>query len=356
MVTFINPYDSISNANQDIITGGVASSAMTMQVNADIEKGAKINAFLQPEGKDRVNIDGSGKLKYSIDFAGKDNLTGTYVISNGTVRYTPPVISQKVFNINEGSSLSWNGDMLNPTLDLSAIHSVRTSVQNEDGKGSRLVDFDISAMLKNTLSNIDLKFDLEAKNDAGIESNLNSYSGTKTTGEFSTTGALFSFLQSQINSWAANNLKGIDVSFGINQYEGSYDKGGRTETSYSYRLSKSLFGDRFKIAVGGEYSTEASREQNFSQNLINDISFEYLLTPSGSRYLRLFRHKSIESVLEGEVTVTGVSFVMKHKLSSLGDLFNWLKKKPKLTPSPLPIITDTDAENNQTDNNSTSHD
>ena len=73
MVTFINPYDSISNANQDIITGGVASSAMTMQVNADIEKGAKINAFLQPEGKDRVNIDGSGKLKYSIDFAGKDN-------------------------------------------------------------------------------------------------------------------------------------------------------------------------------------------------------------------------------------------------------------------------------------------
>ena len=120
-----------------------------------------------------------GKLKYSIDFAGKDNLTGTYVISNGTVRYTPPVISQKVFNINEGSSLSWNGDMLNPTLDLSAIHSVRTSVQNEDGKGSRLVDFDISAMLKNTLSNIDLKFDLEAKNDAAIESNLQTMTDTQ---------------------------------------------------------------------------------------------------------------------------------------------------------------------------------
>ena len=159
----------------------------------------------------------------------------------------------------------------------------------------------------------------------------NSYSGTKTTGEFSTTGALFSFLQSQINSWAANNLKGIDVSFGINQFEGSYENGGRTETSYSYRLSKSLFGDRFKIAVGGEYSTEASREQNFSQNLISDISFEYLLNPSGSRYLRLFRHKGIESVLEGEVTITGVSFVMKHKISSFGDLFKWLKKSPQIT-------------------------
>ncbi len=348
MVTFVNPNDTAWYDNPIIIGAGASSSALNMEINADIEKGAKINAFLQPEGKDRVNINGEGKLKYSIDFAGKDNLSGSYIINSGTVRYTPPVISQKVFNIVEGSSITWNGDMLNPTLNLEGKHSVRTSVTNQDGNGSRLVDFDISAMIKNTLSNMDLKFDLQAKNDAIIESNLqtmtenqrsqaainlllyNSYSGTKTTGEFSTTGALFSFLQSQINSWAANNLKGIDVSFGINQFEGSYENGARTETSYSYRLSKSLFGDRFKIAVGGEYSTEASREQNFSQNLISDISFEYLLNPSGSRYLRLFRHKGIESVLEGEITVTGISFVMKHKVSSLGDLFKWLKKTPKL--------------------------
>ena len=199
-----------------------------------------------------------------------------------------------------------------------------------------------------------MKFDLEAKNDAAIESELqtltdtqrsqaainlllyNSYSGSKTTGNLSTTGALFSFLQSQINSWAANNLKGIDVSFGINQYEGRHETGGRTETSYSYHLSKSLFGDRFKIAIGGEYSTEAKNESSFSENLINDISFEYLLTPTGSRYLRLFRHKGIESVLEGEVTITGISFVMKHKISSLGDLFRWLRKKPS-PQVPLPL-------------------
>ena len=54
-----------------------------------------------------------------------------------------------------------------------------------------------------------------------------------------------------------------------------------------------------------------------------------VLNPSGTRYLRLFRHKDMESVLEGEVTVTGLSFVMKHKVSSLRELFNWLKKSPK---------------------------
>ena len=289
-----------------------------------------------------------------LDFAGKEHLSGTYTASSGVVRYTPPVISQKVFNLVEGSSLTWNGEMLNPQLNLKATNSVRTSVNNTNGSGSRLVDFDIIATLTNTLSNIDLKIDLEAKNDATVESELqtltesqrsqtainlllyNSYSGSMPTGDFSTTGALFSFLQSQINNWTANNLKGVDLSFGINQYEGS-QKGSRIETSYSYRLSKSLFGERFKIAVGGEYSTEATSEQNFSQNLISDISFEYLLNPTGTRYLRLFRHKGLESVLEGEVTVTGISFVMKHKLSSIKDLFNWMRKSKKTEPEPTPI-------------------
>ena len=355
MVTFINPNDPQMGGDSTIIVGSSSTaSALNILVDVDIESGAKINAFLQPEGRDRVNINGEGMLRYSVDFAGKDDLHGTYVIESGVFRYTPPVLTQKVFNLVEGSSLTWNGDMLNPQLNLQGTNKVRTSVANESGSGSRLVDFDITAILKNTLSNIDLKFDLEAKNDAAIESELqtltdtqrsqaainlllyNSYSGSKTTGNLSTTGALFSFLQSQINSWAANNLKGIDVSFGINQYEGRHETGGRTETSYSYHLSKSLFGDRFKIAIGGEYSTEAKNESSFSENLINDISFEYLLTPTGSRYLRLFRHKGIESVLEGEVTITGISFVMKHKISSLGDLFRWLRKKPS-PQVPLPL-------------------
>lgn len=370
MVTFINPNDSTLMANDSIVTGGTTASALNILVNVDVENGAKINAFLQPEGKDKVTVNGTGRLRYLLDFAGKDHLSGTYTISSGVVRYTPPVISQKVFNLNEGSSITWNGEMLNPQLNLTATNSVRTSVANTGSNGSRLVDFDIITKLNNNLSNMDLKFDLNAKNDAAVESELqmltdtqrsqaainlllyNSYSGSSTTGDFSTTGALFSFLQSQINNWTANNLKGVDLSFGINQYEGSMEHGSRVETSYSYRLSKSLFGERFKIAVGGEYSTEASSEQNFSQNLISDISFEYLLNSTGTRYLRLFRHKGLESVLEGEVTVTGLSFVMKHKISSLKDLFKWLKKAPK--PEEPQQNTDQESINNESTDDASS--
>ena len=86
-------------------------------------------------------------------------------------------------------------------------------------------------------------------------------------------------------------------------------------------MSKTLFNDRFKIVVGGNYSTDADADENYSQNLINDISFEYMLNRSGSMYIKLFRQVGYESILEGEVTQTGVGFVYKRKLKSLGDLF-----------------------------------
>ena len=54
--------------------------------------------------------------------------------------------------------------------------------------------------------------------------------------------------------------------------------------SYSYQVSKTLFNDRFKIVVGGNYSTDANADENFSQNLINDISFEYYLNDTRTMY------------------------------------------------------------------------
>ena len=86
------------------------------------------------------------------------------------------------------------------------------------------------------------------------------------------------------------------------------------------------------MVVGGEYSTDATAEQNFGQNLISDISMEYNLNAQGSRYVRLFRHTGYESVLEGQVTKTGVGFVMKHKVGSLDDLFR--RSFNKKTPTP----------------------
>lgn len=350
MVTFVDLKDS-TGFSPTLITAA-ATQATNIRVNIDVEDGTHLNVYLSEDGKDRVTTTGAGRLKYTIDFAGKDNLSGDFTIESGQVRYTPPLMAQKEFDINSGSSIVWAGDMLNPRLNLTGTSRMKTTVTGSDQK-NHPAEFLITADVGGTLKNIDLKFDMTAEGDMSIQNELqsmsdvqrsqaainlllyNTYSGTNSAGNVSgvtATSALFSFLQSQINSWAAKAIKGVDLSFGINQYEGSR-KGG-IETSYSYRLSKALFNDRFKIAIGGEYSTDATAEQNFAQNLINDISFEYLLNDAGNKYVRLFRHTGFESLLEGKVVQTGVGFVMKRKVSSLRNLFG---RSPKAAvPDTMP--------------------
>ena len=163
---------------------------------------------------------------------------------------------------------------------------------------------------------------------------------------------MFSFLSSQLNSWAANNIKGVDISFGIDQYDRVADGNTSTTTSYSYKVSKTLFNDRVKIVVGGNYSTDSDMDENFSENLINDISFEYMLNRSGSMYVRLFRHIGYESILEGEVIQTGVGFVYKRKMTHFKDLFRLPGRKKKTQPVKQSVVVN---ENTQkTDDNESS--
>ena len=96
--------------------------------------------------------------------------------------------------------------------------------------------------------------------------------------------------------------------------------------NYSYRVSKSLFDDRFKIVVGGNYSTDPDADENFAQNLIADISFEYMLNKAGTMYVRIFRHTGYESILEGEITQTGVGFVYRKKIQRIADIFGFLRR------------------------------
>ena len=95
-------------------------------------------------------------------------------------------------------------------------------------------------------------------------------------------------------------------------------------------MAKTLFNDRFKIVIGGEYSTDLGEEDNVASNLFNDISLEYYLSNSGNKYLRLFRHTGYENVFEGRVTKTGVAYVLKRKLTDLRNLFKFKHSKEYL--------------------------
>ena len=86
--------------------------------------------------------------------------------------------------------------------------------------------------------------------------------------------------------------------------------------------------------------------------VFSNISFEYSLkqTQNLNMSLRLFRHTGYEIILEGEVTETGVGFVMRRKLSDLKSLLRFGRRRkhapehndsvPAPEAAPVPLTND----------------
>lgn len=338
MVKFVNFTDSMAVATADTLVQ--KGMAMFLDATLNIEEGSIVNVDLSTDGQNRIQIQSNGTLTYSMTPLNDGRLIGRLNIDKGFVRYTPPFMSEKNFQFdNNASYVSFTGDMMNPNLNIHATDHLKANV-TQAGQNSRLVNFDVLLSVTGTLNQMNVAFDLTTNDDMTVANELESmspeqranqamnmllyniYTGPGTKGDASLAGnPLFSFLESKVNSWAANNIRGVDLSFGIDQYDKTVDGSTSSTMRYSYQVSKSLFDDRFKIVVGGNYSTDANADENFSQNLINDISFEYFLNKQRSMYLRLFRHTGYESILEGEITQTGVGFVYRRKIRRLGDMF-----------------------------------
>ncbi len=338
MVKFVNFTDTAAVAMADSIAD--SGMAMFLNANLNIEEGTTINVDLNPAGTNKVQLQPSGEFTYaSTPLDSEGRLTGRLNINQGFVRYTPPLLGEKLFNFHDNSYVAFFGNMMNPTLNIHAVDVMKANVV-QDGQNSRMINFDVLLNITGTLENMNVSFNLATNDDVTVANELESmspeqranqamnmllyktYTGPGTKGDASmSSNPLFSFLESQINNWAAENIKGVDLSFGIDQYDKTTNGSSSSTMTYSYQVSKSLFDDRFKIVVGGNYSTDANADENFSQNLINDISFEYFLNKTRTMYLRLFRHTGYESILEGEITQTGVGFVYRRKLDRVGDMF-----------------------------------
>ena len=359
IVRFVNFNDTAM-----IDKGDSIKPAMAMRIVADLtlEPGMQVNVIYPgttTTGNAKVEISPSGSLSYFQNYMGDMRLNGQLYIGNGYARYSMPIVGEKKFTFNPDSYVLWNGELLNPTLHISATDEVKASII--ENNNSRLVNFLVGLDVTNTLSAPKVQFDLSTDDDLSIRNELMSMSpdqrsmaalnmlltgqysgnGVKTASSDLLQGTMYNLLTSQINGWLANNVHGVDLSLGVDQYDKTVNGESGSSTSYSYTVSKSLFNNKFKISVGGNYTTDASADENFSENLINDISFEYILkqTSNVTMYARLFRHTGYESILEGEITETGVGFLLKRRLANLKDLFRWGSGRSKSTTSTIPAIT-----------------
>ena len=360
VVKFVNFSDTTQVAKADSITAVVG---MRISAKAIISQGAEVTVnFDQPmiKANGKVQCNPSGTLNYFQNYLGDMRLNGTLYTGTGYVRYAMPLLGTKTFNFNQDSHITWGGDIMNPQLDIKAYDNVKANIQMNGN--SSLVNFLVSLNIGNNLSAPSVTFDLSTDDNMSISNELQSmtadqrqqqamslmltgaYTGqnAKTVGGNLVTSSVYGILTSQLNSMLANAVKGVDINLGVDQYQTGTNGNMTTNTSYSYQVSKSLLNNRFKIIVGGNY-TDGAGNEDFEQNLVSDIAFEYVLKQTNNMSLnaKLYRHSGYESVLEGEITETGVGLNLRRRLAYFSEITHfglsklWKKKKPVLTDPDL---------------------
>jgi hypothetical protein len=347
MVTFVNFADTLQPPKEK--PKKVSLGGLDMLINIQVEPAVRLKADLSPDRQNRVELEGGGDLSLQYTPQGDMLLYGRYTLSGGLLNYTLPVIPLKEFAIKEGSYVEWSGNMMDPKINFKASERLRASVTGEN-QTSRQVNFDVSVSIKNTLKNLGMVFDLEAPEDMTVQNQLSAMSDEErsklaitmlvsgmympqgitssgTGGGINVGSALNNFLQGEIANIAGSALKKVDISFGMESYDEASGKGTGKRTDYSYRFAKRFYNDRIRIVIGGKISTGETVEEK--QSFIDNISLEYRLDNSGTRYVKLFHNKNYQSLLEGEIIETGVGVVLRKKMRRLGELFIFKSNKDK---------------------------
>ena len=339
----------------------VERQSIDIQMNVGIAETAQIHCFLSDNGNDYIDLQGGGEVTMTYDLQNDMQLWGRYTINKGTMRYSLMAIPLNDFRIKQGSYVEFQGKLMNPRLNINASERVRSTVT--ENNVPRSVAFDVGLALSRTLEDMGLEFTLQAPEDLTVQNQLTAMTAeergrvavtmlvtgmyvtddSQTNGGFNYANTLNAYLQNAINEIAGKALSTVDVNFGI---ESGISEAGNTTTDYSFSFAKRFWGNRISVIVGGKVSTGRDAV-NTGQTIIDNISIEYRLDKTASRYVNLFYDRNYESLLEGQVTKMGGGIVLRKKAEKLGELFIFKNKKdtPTVQPHPQPISEEKEENN-----------
>ena len=339
LVEFVDFNDSGEQEEQPEETGGLFVS-----LNLNVDPATHLHCELSDDGKNYVDCNGGGNLKMMMFPGGDMSMTGRFNIQGGEMKYTLPFIPLKTFTFAEGNFIQFNGDIDNPTLNITATERTKAAVTGETDV-SRMVVFDVGVKITKQLSNMGVEFLIDAPEDSEVQSELATmgnemrnkvavtmlatglYMSSSNKTGFKANNALNSFLESEIQNIAGSALKTIDISVGV---EGNTTASGETQTDYTFQFSKKFWNDRVTFVIGGKVTTGATDEgASSSQSFIDNISLEYRLNRLGTRYIQVFYDNDTYDPLEGSYSSAGAGYIWRRRTDSFGDLMLFRRSKKK---------------------------
>ncbi len=379
VVQFVDMYggntDSLFKAGLDTLNNFPAFAGMDVSGTLQSDTAAQITLVIDERSGDALKIRGKADLAGGIDKSGKISLTGAYELQNGSYQLSLSLLKRQ-FIIQPGSTITWTGDPLSATADITAIYIANTQPINllqseiiglntsDINKYKAKVPFNVLLKMKGELLKPQISFGIELPTDQqskweDVQTKLeqiqrdetelnkqvfallllgrfiqknpleNAAEGTS----FATTAksSVSRILAEQLNNLAGSLIKGVDLNFGVNA-EDDYTSGTRqSRTDLTVGVSKNLLNDRLRVSVGSNFELEGpANTKETTSNIAGDVAIDYLLSKDGKYSLRAYRRNRYEGVIEGQVIESGVSFIFTFDFNEFKQIFNKKTEEQKI--------------------------
>lgn len=354
----------------DTISSGI--TGMDLRATVKTDRKSKLRIYLD-EGKGNfLQVRGDADLIFGIDPSGQMTLTGRYQVYDGKYQLLFRNVVKRTFQLQEGSSITWTGNIMEANVDLTAIHTkeaeplglVQDQISGDDqaafDKYKQTYPFQVLLNMQEELTSPMIDFDITLPNEyqgalgGELQARLNrlnqneselnkqvfallvlgrfipedpfNVSGGGTT-EGTARRGVSSLLNAQLDKFSDKYIDAFELDLSLDSYE-DYSTGereGRTELNIG--LQKALFNERLTVRVGGNIDLEGSQSRNQqASDLIGDLSVEYALTEEGTWKLRAFRKNEYEGIIDGDIIKTGASLIFSRDYDQFSDLFKKNKK------------------------------
>lgn len=336
-----------------------------------VDKDAVLNIIVDERTGDKLQISGAGDFNLGVNPNGNTSITGKYLVESGFYEVNLYNLVQKRFDLAKGSSVTWKGDPLDAEMKIRAIYKVETSAAGlmatktsassieSANRFSQKTPFLVYLNLNGGLLTPEISFNIDIPKDkqgdyGGAvytqlqqlntqEEELNKQVFSllvlnqffpKATSDGSRGGSakiardnVNNVLSDQLNNFSSKYTEktGLDLNFDLNSFEGA---SGKSQTNLDISAQKKLLNDRLTISVGSEVDIQGrSQVQGQNNAVVGNVSLEYLLTENGRYIIKGFRKNQFESVIDGQVIVTGIAFIFNREFNQFKELW---KKSTKV--------------------------
>lgn len=252
---------------------------------------------------------GSGTIQMMMNDDVFD-ITGDYNISKGNYKFVAYGIVNRDFEIQDGSSISFQGDIFESTLDIDALYKTKASIGTLIGDTTAVANrrtVECKIKITDKMMNPRLQFGIEIPEiDPMIKSRVESALSTEDKVQKQFLSLLISnsflpdeqsgivnnstMLYSNVSEVMANQLNNIleklniPVDLGLN-----YQPNDKGNDVFDVAVSTQMFNNR--VVVNGSVGNKQYKE-NAQTDVVGDLDIEIKLDKSGAFRLNLFSHSA----------------------------------------------------------------